>query len=62
MRKPKIAILGVTGAVGQELLNILEERKFPFASLKMLASGRSAGKDLQFMGQTYKVEEATRFF
>ena len=36
----KIAILGVTGAVGQELLAILEERKFPFAELKMLASGR----------------------
>ena len=59
MRKLNVAILGVTGAVGQEILNILEERKFPFASLKMLASGRSAGKDLQFMGQTYRVEEAT---
>ena len=59
MRKLKVAILGVTGAVGQELLTILEERKFPFESLKMLASGRSAGKKIKFMGQTYEVEEAT---
>ena len=55
----KIAILGVTGAVGQELLAILEERKFPFAELKMLASGRSAGKKQKFMGKTYNIEEAT---
>ncbi len=55
----KIAILGVTGAVGQELLAILEERKFPFASIKMLASGRSAGKEQKFLGKTYKIEEAT---
>jgi aspartate-semialdehyde dehydrogenase len=58
MKKPDIAILGVTGAVGQELLAILEERKFPFASLKLLASGRSAGKEQKFMGKTYKIEEA----
>ena len=38
-----IAIAGVTGAVGQEFLNIIEQRKFPFDSLKMLASSRSAG-------------------
>ncbi len=55
----KIAILGVTGAVGQELLAILEERKFPFAELRMLASGRSAGKSMKFMGKTYQIEEAT---
>ena len=60
MKKLKIAILGVTGAVGQELLAILEERKFPFAELKMLASGRSAGKKIKFMGKTYDVEEATQ--
>ncbi len=59
MKKLKLAILGVTGAVGQELLTILEERKFPFAELRMLASGRSAGKKIKFMGKTYKVEEAT---
>ena len=39
-----LAIAGVTGAVGQEFLGILEERDFPFDSLKMLASSRSTGK------------------
>ncbi|MCI0498129.1 MAG: aspartate-semialdehyde dehydrogenase [Planctomycetales bacterium] len=54
-----IAIAGVTGAVGQEFLNILEERRFPFDSLKMLASSRSAGKKIEFMKKTYTVEELT---
>jgi aspartate-semialdehyde dehydrogenase len=55
-----VAIAGVTGAVGQEFLKIIEERKFPFASLKMLASSRSAGKKIDFMGKTYTVEELTK--
>ena len=55
-----IAIAGVTGAVGQEFLKIIEQRKFPFASLKMLASHRSAGKKINFMGKTYTVASATR--
>ncbi|MBC8378052.1 MAG: aspartate-semialdehyde dehydrogenase [Planctomycetes bacterium] len=54
-----IAIAGVTGAVGQEFLRIIEERKFPFDTLKMLASHRSAGKQIDFMGKTYTVEELT---
>jgi aspartate-semialdehyde dehydrogenase len=54
-----IAIAGVTGAVGQEFLRIIEERNFPFDSLKMLASSRSAGKQIDFMGKTYTVEELT---
>lgn len=54
-----VAIAGVTGAVGQEFLKIIEERKFPFTSLKMLASSRSAGKKIDFMGKTYTVEELT---
>ncbi len=58
MKKIKVAVLGVTGAVGQEFLTILEQRKFPIESLKLLASGRSAGKTIPFMGRTYKVEEA----
>lgn len=56
--KPRVAILGVTGAVGQEFLSILEERKFPLAELRPLASGRSAGKKIKFRGQTIKIEEA----
>ena len=55
-----LAIAGVTGAVGQEFLRILEERDFPFDSLKMLASIRSAGKKIGFKGKTYIVEELTK--
>ena len=44
MKKYNIAILGATGAVGQEFLTLIEERDFPFANLKLLASKRSAGK------------------
>lgn len=56
---PRVAVAGVTGAVGQEFLQLLEGRKFPMASLKMLASSRSAGKKFDFGGQTYTVEELT---
>ena len=59
MKKYNVAILGATGAVGQEFLNLIEERNFPFAELKMLASKRSAGKKIQFMGKEYTVEAAT---
>jgi len=54
-----VAIAGVTGAVGQEFLKIIEQRDFPFDSLKVLASGRSAGKKVEFKGKTYIVEEMT---
>jgi len=54
-----LAIAGVTGAVGQEFLSILQERDFPFDSLKMLASSRSAGKKIEFKGKKYTVEELT---
>jgi len=54
-----IAIAGVTGAVGQEFLRIIEERDFPFDSLRLLASSRSAGKKIEFKGKEYIVEEMT---
>ncbi len=54
-----VAIAGVTGAVGQEFLQILEQRDFPFANLKMLASSRSAGKKITFKAKEYTVEELT---
>jgi aspartate-semialdehyde dehydrogenase len=54
-----LAIAGVTGAVGQEFLRILEERDFPFDTCKMLASSRSAGKKIEFKGKEYIVEELT---
>src|SRR5437764_5390557 len=55
-----VAIVGATGAVGQEFLTVLAERKFPIKGLKLLASARSAGKKIDFMGKTYAVEELTR--
>ena len=58
MRKPNVAILGATGAVGQELLKLIAERNFPFNTLKLLASERSAGKQIKLLGKTYTVEEA----
>lgn len=57
---PNVAVVGVTGAVGQEFLSILEERKFPFRSLRVLASSRSAGKKVPFKGKEYTVEELTQ--
>lgn len=59
MKKYNIAILGATGAVGHEFLKLIAERNFPFAELKLLASERSAGKQIEFLGKTYIVEEAT---
>lgn len=58
MKKYNVAILGATGAVGAEFLNLMEERDFPFNELRLLASARSAGKQIGFMGKTYTVEEA----
>ncbi len=57
MSKPvHVAILGATGAVGTELLELLESRNFPLNTLKLLASPRSAGTTLKFKGETLKVE------
>ena len=54
-----VAIVGATGAVGLELLSILEERKFPVAQLSLLASKRSAGRRLVFAGEELPVQELT---
>ena len=53
----KIAIVGTSGAVGQELLSVLTERNFPVDSLKLFGSGRSAGKTYTFRGKDIKVTE-----
>lgn len=58
MKEFNVVILGATGAVGREMLKILEERRFPVSSLKLLASARSAGSKLVFRGQELPVEEA----
>ena len=52
----RVAIVGATGAVGLELLQVLEERNFPVRSLRLLASERSAGKRLAFRGERIPVE------
>lgn len=59
MKKPayNIAIVGATGAVGTEMLKVLAEQKFPIATLKLLASGKSAGQKLKFNNQELTVEE-----
>ena len=59
MNKVNVAVLGATGAVGREMLKVLEERDFPINQLKALASARSAGKALPFKGGEVIVEEAT---
>ncbi|MEM1446774.1 MAG: aspartate-semialdehyde dehydrogenase, partial [Planctomycetota bacterium] len=56
---PTVAIAGATGAVGEEFLRVLHQRGFPIGQLKLLASARSAGKPLDFAGQTYTCEELT---
>jgi aspartate-semialdehyde dehydrogenase len=59
VKRFNVAIVGATGAVGQELLKILLERDFPVADLKMLATERSAGKKIDFKGKEYIVEATT---
>ncbi|BFU90367.1 MAG: Aspartate-semialdehyde dehydrogenase [Nitrospira sp.] len=54
-----VAILGATGAVGRETLEILEERKFPLTSLRLFASKRSAGEVMTCQGKEWTVEELT---
>ncbi len=54
-----LAIVGATGAVGQEILDCLERRNFPVSELTLLASARSAGKEFTFRGTLIKVKELT---
>lgn len=59
MRTYHVAIAGATGAVGTEFLRLLETREFPLQSLRLLASERSAGRDLSFRGRRHAVELLT---
>ncbi len=61
MGKLKVAIAGVTGAVGQEMLKILEERAFPVSDLIPLASERSRGKEITFHGEKLSVQVLSEF-
>ena len=58
MKTYTVAVLGVTGAVGQEMLKVLQERGFPVGKLVPLASGRSAGKTVSFRGEAVTIREA----
>ena len=52
-----IAVVGATGAVGQEFFHVMERRNFPVASIRALASRKSAGKKVQFRNQPITIEE-----
>ncbi|WP_047154646.1 aspartate-semialdehyde dehydrogenase [Aneurinibacillus tyrosinisolvens] len=54
-----VAVVGATGAVGEQMLKMLEQRQFPLASLKVLASARSVGQTVTFNGEELTIEEAT---
>ncbi len=58
-KKPHVAIVGATGAVGREMLVCLEERNFPLSKITLLASTRSAGKKLTFRGEELTIKELT---
>ena len=58
-KKFNIAVVGATGAVGNQMITCLEERNFPVKSIKLLASRRSVGRKLSFRGDAFAVEELT---
>ena len=51
-----VAVVGASGAVGERMIRLLEERDFPIASIKFLASERSAGKTVTFRGETHPIQ------
>ena len=59
MRKFNVAVVGATGAVGEELFRVMEEVDFPVGELLPLASAKSVGMEIEFKGKHYKVKELT---
>ena len=59
MKKYNIAVVGASGAVGEELFRVLDEMKFPVANILPLASVRSVGEEIECQGKSYKIEELT---
>lgn len=59
MSEYKVVLVGASGAVGHEILKVLDERNFPVGDLKLCATSRSAGKVMAFRGKHYSVEETT---
>ena len=62
MKKFKIAIVGATGAVGREMLRCVFQFNFPFESIKLLASARSAGKEIEFEGHKFPGPKCWDFY
>ena len=60
-RRFHVAVVGATGAVGQTMLSILAERKFPVGKLSVLASSRSAGNTIEFNGEKVTIEDLATF-
>lgn len=54
-----VVVVGASGAVGQEILKVLEERNFPLGELRLCATSRSAGKQMVFRGKVYTVQETS---
>jgi len=61
MKMYDVAVVGATGAVGETMLKVLEERNFPVGNLYLLASSRSAGKKVEFKGEWYEVLDLDTF-
>ncbi len=59
MKKVNVCLLGASGAVGREMLKILEERKFPINELRLLGN-REAGKKIKFKGKEYIIEKTSK--
>ncbi|MEW6055795.1 MAG: aspartate-semialdehyde dehydrogenase [Bdellovibrionota bacterium] len=59
--RPRIAIVGATGAVGAELLTLMEERAFPFSELHLIASERSVGKTIDFRNRSHTIQRLETF-
>lgn len=60
-KAPRIAVVGATGAVGTTLLDLIRERRFNYSSIDVVASDRSAGTKLQFMGRTLEVQALSQY-
>ena len=61
MKKYDVAVVGATGAVGEQMLSILAQRKFPVNNVYALASSRSAGKTISFADQVLEVQDLAKF-
>ena len=60
-RAPRIALVGATGAVGTTLIRLIEQRGFPYRDIRLVASARSAGRELTVDGRTHPVEALDTF-